>query len=150
MATYRVTVGDQIYTVEVPNVRERPVRAIVDGEVIEVQVKTTEAAPGTAPAVLRSHSTEKETTMKPARPTVSSKQRVNGDGTIKAPLPGTIVSVSVSEGERVDEGQELCILEAMKMNNPIRSTRSGVVKEILVSPGQQVDHGAPLLVLTGG
>ena len=45
-------------------------------------------------------------------------------------------------------GQELCVLEAMKMNNPIRATQAGLVKEILVSVGQQVQHGNPLLVMT--
>lgn len=148
MATYRVTVNGQTYTVEVPNVNERPVRAIVDGEVIEVHVEAE--APASAPAVAQSAAiSQPAAAAQPVPSSPRSDQGGNGDGTVKAPLPGTIVSVSVSEGERVDEGQELCILEAMKMNNPIRSTRAGVVEEILVSPGQQVDHGAPLIVLAG-
>jgi biotin carboxyl carrier protein len=144
MATYRVVVNDKSYTVEVPNVNERPVRAIVDGEVIEVQVETAASAP-----TPMSPSSQPIEAAEPARSTPSPQQTGSGSGTIKAPLPGTIVSVSVSEGERVDEGQELCVLEAMKMNNPIRSTRAGVVEDVLVSPGQQVDHGSPLIVLAG-
>jgi biotin carboxyl carrier protein len=146
MVTYRVAVDGEIYMVEVPNVKERPVRAIVDGEVIEVQIESAKSAPRSAPVAW---SAKPEETMKPARPVADSELEVNGGRTIKAPLPGTIVSVGVSVGERVDEGEELCILEAMKMNNPIRSTRAGVVEEVLVSPGQQVDHGAPLIILAG-
>lgn len=150
MATYRVTVNGETYTVEVPNVNERPVRAIVDGEVIEVQVEheasTSASMPVAAPPVAAESSPSAGT----AVPAASSSPQTGRDGgTVKAPLPGTIVSISVSEGERVDEGQELCILEAMKMNNPIRSTRTGVIQEVLVSPGQQVDHGSPLIVLAG-
>ena len=140
MATYRVAVDGEIYTVEVPNVNERPVRAIVNGEVIEVRVEPPESA---SPP-LTSHPTEAVT---PSRSAPAPQPTDRDGGTIKAPLPGTIVSVSVSEGERVDEGQELCVLEAMKMNNPIRSTRPGVVQEVLVAPGQQVDHGSPLVIL---
>ena len=49
MATYRVTVNGETYTVEVPNVNERPVRAIVDGEVIEVQVEHETSASASMP-----------------------------------------------------------------------------------------------------
>ncbi len=142
MATYQVMVNGQTYTVEVPSVNERPVRAIVDGEVIEVWVDGE--APASMPVAPQPTEVVERVPSAP-RPV----QESNGGGAVKAPLPGTIVSVSVSEGERVDEGQQLCILEAMKMNNPIRSTRAGVVEEVLVSPGQQVDHGAPLIVLGG-
>jgi len=47
----------------------------------------------------------------------------------------------------VTVGQELCVLEAMKMNNPIRSTANGTVTAIHISVGQQIQHGAPLLTL---
>ena len=66
---------------------------------------------------------------------------------IKAPLPGIIVSISVKEGDRVESGQELCVLEAMKMNNPIRSTLIGRVKTIHITVGQQVQHGVPLMTI---
>ena len=66
---------------------------------------------------------------------------------VVAPLPGTIVSVSVNAGDSVERGQELCVLEAMKMNNPIRATQSGEITEVLISVGQQVQYGDPLMVI---
>jgi biotin carboxyl carrier protein len=68
---------------------------------------------------------------------------------VKAPLPGTVVSIAVAVGDRVEVGQELCVLEAMKMNNPIRATQAGTVSEIHVRIGEQVMHGAPLVTLGG-
>ena len=137
MPTYRVTIGEKAYNVEVPNPRERPVRAIVDGEVIEVTLETSAAAP-----------TERVTAA-PMPAIVKTMPSVNtgAAGEIKAPLPGTVLRISVAEGAPVTRGQELCVLEAMKMNNPIRATQAGTVKKILVSVGQQVPHGAVLLVL---
>ena len=61
-----------------------------------------------------------------------------GDGRIKAPIPGQITQVIASEGEDVEQGQPLLVLEAMKMENEIRAPRAGRVKELKVTPGQRV------------
>lgn len=62
----------------------------------------------------------------------------NGDGRILAPIPGLITQVMVSEGDAVEAGQPLLILEAMKMENEIRSAQAGIVKVLNVSPGKGV------------
>jgi acetyl/propionyl-CoA carboxylase alpha subunit len=61
-----------------------------------------------------------------------------GDGRVKAPIPGQITQVMVSEGDEVEVGQPLLVLEAMKMENEIRAPRSGRVNELKVLPGQRV------------
>jgi biotin carboxyl carrier protein len=61
-----------------------------------------------------------------------------GDGRIKAPIPGQVTRLMVSEGDEVGIGQPLFILEAMKMENEIRSPRTGVVKTLNIKPGQGV------------
>lgn len=66
---------------------------------------------------------------------------------ILAPMPGTIFKVNVKEGDDVVEGQELLILEAMKMENPIVSTAAGKVKEIKVAEKDKVSTQQPLLVI---
>jgi biotin carboxyl carrier protein len=63
---------------------------------------------------------------------------VSRDGRIKAPIPGMIKAVFVSEGDRVDAGQPIIVLEAMKMENEIHAPRSGVVTQISIKPGQDV------------
>jgi biotin carboxyl carrier protein len=57
------------------------------------------------------------------------------------------LSVAVKAGDRVQKGDELCVIEAMKMGNSVKAQREGTVREVLVAPGQAVAFGAPLLVL---
>ncbi|MCZ7667956.1 MAG: biotin/lipoyl-binding protein [Chloroflexi bacterium] len=63
---------------------------------------------------------------------------LSGDGRIKAPIPGLITRVMVENGQAVEIGQPLLILEAMKMENEIRAPKTGVVKNLPVSEGQTV------------
>ena len=133
MSIYQVTIDGTTYTVEIPNIRERPVRAIVDGEVVSVDVP--------APA------TSVTTPMLSPGFSPSSPMPTGEPGEVRAPLPGTVVEINVAEGESVTPGQQLCVLEAMKMNNPIQATHAGTVRRILISMGQQVQHNAPLMVV---
>lgn len=66
---------------------------------------------------------------------------------ILAPMPGTIFQVNVKAGDDVIEGQELLVLEAMKMENPIVSTAAGKVKEVNVSVDDKVSTKQLLLVI---
>lgn len=69
------------------------------------------------------------------------------EGTIAAPMQGTIVKVFVEEGQEVAAEDPVCTLEAMKMESEIRARRDGVVSEILVETGKTVRSGDPLVVL---
>lgn len=69
------------------------------------------------------------------------------DEVVEAPIPGKILSVNVTEGNSVDEGGEICTIEAMKMENPILAPVGGVVKEVAVSAGQTVQAGAKIAVI---
>ena len=70
-----------------------------------------------------------------------------GNGTITAPMQGTIVKVLVSEGDTVAVGQAVLVLEAMKMENTINSETAGAVREIRVSEGDTVGTGDVLIVI---
>ena len=70
------------------------------------------------------------------------------DGTsVKAPMPGSILSVNVTSGQSVKQGDVVIILEAMKMENEILAPNDGVVKQVLVSKGNNVDTNDILVVL---
>ncbi len=71
----------------------------------------------------------------------------DGELAITAPIPGLVVRVLVAEGDAIEEGQPVVLLEAMKMENELRAMRGGVVKSVIVSAGQRVDQNAPLIVL---
>jgi biotin carboxyl carrier protein len=66
---------------------------------------------------------------------------------IKAPMPGRVVRVLVAVGDRVTARQAVVVVEAMKMENELRTPREGVVKEVLVAPGAAVESGAVLVVV---
>jgi len=62
-------------------------------------------------------------------------------------MPGTILSVEVQQGQRVEGGQVVCVLEAMKMKNPIRTSHGGTVVQLAVQVGQNVSYGDLLVKL---
>ena len=64
-----------------------------------------------------------------------------GEGVVTAIMPGKIVRVDVREGDEVQAGQVVAILEAMKMENELSAPTSGIVKQIFVSPGTSVEQG---------
>lgn len=70
-----------------------------------------------------------------------------GGETVKSPMPGTILSVNVAEGDTVKKGQVLMILEAMKMENEIMSPCDGTVLSVNVTKGASVETGAVLCVI---
>lgn len=69
------------------------------------------------------------------------------DSAIKAPIPGLVVKVLVTEGDEIKAGQTLVILEAMKMENELRAPRPGVVATIKAKPGNSVNQGDVLVTL---
>ena len=70
-----------------------------------------------------------------------------GQENVDIPIPGKIINVQVNPSQKVDEGDILCILESMKMENPILSPVKGVVKEVKVEPGQFVNAGDIAVVI---
>lgn len=72
----------------------------------------------------------------------------SGKNTVKAPLPGVIVDLFVSEGARVEKGQKLLVIEAMKMENEILSDYDGVIEKILVKKGDNVDGDQDLIIIS--
>jgi len=120
---YKVLINGHLYQVEIVDLQARPVLAVVDGMPIEVWPEAKEAA-SEAPAL-------------------PGKIEQSGDSQVReilAPMPGTIISVAVEPGSQVTYGQELCVLEAMKMKNVIRAPRAGTIGKVSVTQGQSVKH----------
>ncbi|MEM6931697.1 MAG: acetyl-CoA carboxylase biotin carboxyl carrier protein subunit, partial [Myxococcota bacterium] len=70
-----------------------------------------------------------------------------GQGEVKTPMPGAVVRVEVAEGDEVEKGQVLVVVEAMKMENEFRAESAGRVTSLPVKAGDSVDSGAVLAVV---
>lgn len=81
------------------------------------------------------------------REIASAASAVAGPQEVRAPIPGKVVRVDVAEGDEVNAGQALLVLEAMKMENQICAEGAGIVASVLVSPGGTVEGGQVLIVL---
>lgn len=66
---------------------------------------------------------------------------------VVASMPGRVIEIKVKVGDKVEHGQEVCVIEAMKMQMAIKSNQNGVVKDIKVAVGQSVPKGAVLIEL---
>lgn len=73
--------------------------------------------------------------------------RPAGPAPLTAPMPGLVVRVSVQPGDTVESGQGIVVMEAMKMENELRSSAAGRVRSVKVAPGQVVEKGALLVEL---
>lgn len=135
-----LTIEGKQYQVTLNDLTARPIIAEVDGQTYEVWPEEEQTGLPTvkssAPAAV-------------APVTVAPAPAVAGSLTLSAPLPGVIISVEVKEGQTVNSGQELYVLEAMKMKNSIKAARSGKIASIHVNPGDLVKHNQPILTFEG-
>lgn len=72
------------------------------------------------------------------KPFMKVPEKIDTTKMVMSPMPGTIVSITVSVGDTVVDGQDLCVIEAMKMQNLIKSQRDGKIKSLNVKPGDSV------------
>ena len=160
--TVRVKLEDRWYTVEVGDLAERPVRAVVDGYPVEVNVSDPVEETSSRTAI-RDTVARAEPAPRPARPPAQTPAQSppvaarppgavvdsppNPQKVFSAPMPGTILSIAVSPGDQVVTGDAICVLEAMKMQQVLRADWSGVVKSVLVTVGEQVMNGSPIVEL---
>jgi biotin carboxyl carrier protein len=135
---FDIVLEGKSYQVAIENPNANPIRVTVDGEAFDVQVKALAGAPAVQ-ALPASPGVAPQSSPAPAHVDMSGR-------IIKAPMPGTINKVSVKPGDHVSHGQELCVLEAMKMNNTIRAPGAGQIAEVHVTVKQSVQHGDILIV----
>jgi biotin carboxyl carrier protein len=146
MKRYQITLDGQIFDVLLlSDPLQEQVQVEVDGVVFTAEVK--HLAPGQEPGAEAADPAEPSVSAgAPASmPPPSAQAALSAGNSVTAPLPGVIKSIAVRPGQQVSPGDELLVIEAMKMDNIIRATRAGTVETIYVSESHQVAYGERLL-----
>lgn len=131
---YKVTLNNRTYEVEV----EQGQAMLVDEYEAYAPSVPAAAAPVAAPAAAP---------VAAAPAAALAGAALAAGEVVKSPMPGNILKINVSQGQKVKEGDVLIILEAMKMENEIVATKSGTVAQIVTAKGAVVETGAPLVVI---
>ena len=127
---YKVTLNNRVYEVEVEQ-----------GEAMLVDEYELAAPAAPAPAAAAAP-------VAAAAPAAAATPVAVAAGEpVKSPMPGNILKINVTQGQQVNEGDVIMVLEAMKMENEIVATRSGTIAQIAVSKGAVVETGAVLAVI---
>jgi biotin carboxyl carrier protein len=150
----KVRVDGDDYEVEIGDLAARPIIATVEGALYEVWPESVPTANGNghengngaAPKLAETVAVARAKAPTPTSTNGSAAPR-NGSASneVRSPLPGVIVSVKARPGLKVNVGDELVVLEAMKMKNAVRATRAGTIAEAMVTEGQTVKHSQVLV-----
>lgn len=146
MPEYKIKINDRTYDVNVGRIMDDTVDVTLDGKTYQVEVEAPMRKASKTPVIKRNHQVinAAEVPDRTSPPSIST-----GTGEVIAPLPGLILKILVKEGDEVDEGQPVAIMEAMKMENEIESPSSGTVAEIIVSEGENILENAVIMKIGG-
>jgi biotin carboxyl carrier protein len=153
-----VTVDEHEYEVEVGDLAARPIVATIEGTAYAVWPESEPAAASTNGTAALAPQRAASTAQTKAPAHAPGAPSTNGSGApragsaaneVRSPLPGVIVSIKARPGMKVSVGDELLVLEAMKMKNAVRAVRAGTVAAVPVAEGQAVKHSQVLVRYEG-
>ena len=147
MKTYKFKINGNQYDVAINSVEGKNASVTVNGR--EYQVELEEGAAAAVPAAPVAAPVQSATAqVAPAASAQAPKPAATGAGkAVTSPLPGVIISVKVNVGDVVKAGQEVAVLEAMKMENSIEATHDGTVTAVHVAKGDSVLEGASIVTI---
>ena len=144
MKEYKYKIDGKEYAVKIDKIEGDQAQLEVNGTPYSVEIiqekkketpKVAKSAPAAAPAVT-------------AAPAPAAAPASTGKGkAVKAPLPGVIISVDVQVGQQVKRGQQVAVLEAMKMENGINAECDGTITEIKVKAGDSILEGTDIVII---
>ena len=147
MKQYRFKINGNDYNVVINSTEGKTASVTVNGTPYQVELEEAPAAPVQAvPA--QSAPIQTVPAAAPAQPAQAARPAASGAGkAVTSPLPGVIISVKVNVGDSVKAGQEVAVLEAMKMENSIEATHDGTVTAVHVAKGDSVLEGASVVTI---
>jgi|JI8StandDraft_1071087.scaffolds.fasta_scaffold77449_3 biotin carboxyl carrier protein len=162
MRRYNLALGDREFVIDVQELTADRFQVVVGGTSYEVTLTGDENLPGAtitpgyqpaagalAAAPSAAHAGSPSPAAASPAPAGASRtaprRAVAGSDALNAPMPGVILELHVKVGDTVTRGQQIAVLDAMKMHNFIGAPRAGVIAEVCVAPGQAVGHGEPIV-----
>lgn len=143
MKTYKFKINGNEYNVEINSVEGSNASVTVNGTAYQVELENAPAAPvQAAPAPVSAAPAPAQ-----AAPAAPKPAAAGAGKAVTSPLPGVIIAVKVNVGDAVKAGQEVAVLEAMKMENSIEATHDGTVTAIHVAKGDSVLEGAAVVTI---
>jgi len=137
MKNFKYAINGNVYKVKINRIEDTIAEVIVNGESYNVEIKRT---------AKKENTTAARRTRTAVVPVIRPKQTNAGFSALRAPLPGIILDIFCTPGDKVKKGQNLLILEAMKMENTLSAEKEGIVKEIKVNTGDSVLEGDELVI----
>lgn len=145
----QISADGQVLEVNFQSIADQPVYSmLLNGESFEANVFTGER---TVEVLLRGHYFQvavEDERQKRLREVSGGSQVKEGEFSLAAPMPGLVVAVPVEEGQPVAKGENLVILESMKMQNELKAPRDGTVSAVRVKAGDSVNQNQVLVTLT--
>ncbi|MDZ7763293.1 MAG: acetyl-CoA carboxylase biotin carboxyl carrier protein subunit [Melioribacteraceae bacterium] len=124
---YLIKIDDKIYEVTTTRKNHEEFHFSIDGRHIETTVRSS--------------------LQEQANKLLKEKDASSDEDTVKAPMPGLILKILKSEGDEVELGEPIILLEAMKMENEIRSSSAGKIKKLYFNDGDSVEKNVPILLI---
>ncbi len=150
MKQYKYKVNGAQYDVTINEIQGQLAKVVVNGIPFDVEMQNSQLSEDNLPNV----TTTAAPAAAPAAPVAAAPAATEaapsgaGEGTpVKAPLPGVVTKINVSVGQQVKKGENVLVLEAMKMENNITAEADGTVSGIAVKAGDSVLEGAVLLTI---
>ncbi|HUI89924.1 MAG TPA: biotin/lipoyl-containing protein [Anaerolineales bacterium] len=143
---HHISINDKVFDVDFESVSGQPVYSmLIDGQSYEAYVYPVEDEWQVLLFGRQYPVKVEDEREKRLKGSAGGKVQESGEFQLKAPMPGLVVAVPVNEGQTIEKGQVLVILESMKMQNELKSPRAGKVERIKVKAGESVEQRQLLL-----
>jgi biotin carboxyl carrier protein len=140
--SYTITVNGKKFDVEIGRIVNGRTRATVNKITYEVTVESFETS---APRIPPTPVVPVKPSPSPVKQSDPGAALLSDSGVLFAPIPGVILELKVKKGDKVEAGQVVAIMEAMKMENNLIAPIDGTVRDILVEKGKEVSTGAVIM-----
>lgn len=143
MKEYKFKINGKGYDVAIDTMEGNVASVTVNGVAYQVELENTPAAESDAATPVMIQNPARP--VAPAPAAAAEKAAAGAGKAVTSPLPGVVIAIKVNVGDVVKSGQEVAVLEAMKMENSIEATQDGTVTAVHVTKGDSIQEGTAII-----